>query len=74
MNMYEIYQKYILLLKIKKLKYYKLKLKINGVYGFMNYLIMIGVLNHIKNYIHLIILEFWLLYNNFISLHNGMFF
>ena len=53
--MYKIYQKYILLLKIKKLKAYKLKFQNKWSLWFHNYLIMIGVLNHIKNYIHLII-------------------
>ena len=54
MNMYEIYQKYILLLKIKKLKAYKLKLE-NSWNLWYHELFNIGVLNHIKNYIHLII-------------------
>ena len=75
MNMYEIYQKYILLLKIKKLKAYKLKLEnswnlwyhelFNNDWSIESYK---------KLYTFNNIAEFWLLYNNFISLDNGMFF
>ena len=73
--MYEIYQKYILLLKIKKLKAYKLKLEnswnlwyhelFNNDWSIESYK---------KLYTFDNIAEFWLLYNNFISLDNGMFF
>ena len=73
--MYEIYQKYILLLRIKKLKCYKLKFQNKWSLWYHE------LFNNdwtIKSYKKLYtfdnIAEFWLLYNNFISLHNGMFF
>ena len=73
--MYEIYQKYILLLRIKKLKCYKLKLQ-NKWSSWHHELFNNdwSIESYKKLYTFDNIAEFWLLYNNFISLHNGMFF
>ena len=75
MNMYEIYQKYILVLKIKKLKAYKLKLE-NSWNLWYHELFNSdwSIESYKKLYTFDNIAEFWLLYNNFISLDNGMFF
>ena len=73
--MYKIYQKYILLLKIKKLKAYKLKLE-NSWNLWYHELFNSdwSIESYKKLYTFDNIAEFWILYNNLISLNNGMFF
>ena len=73
--MYDIYHKYILLLRVKKLKCYKLKLQ--NKWSLWHHELFDNdwsIESYKKLYTFDNIAEFWLLYNNFISLHNGMFF
>ena len=73
--MYKIYQKYILLLKIKKLKAYKLKFENKWSLWFHELFDNDwSIKSYKKLYTFDNIAEFWILYNNIISLHNGMFF
>jgi Translation initiation factor 4E (eIF-4E) len=73
--MYKIYQKYILLLKIKKLKAFKLKFKNKWSLWFHELFDNDwSIKSYKKLYTFDNIAEFWILYNNIISLHNGMYF
>jgi len=73
--MYEIYQKYILLLKIKKLKAYKLKLRNKWCLWFHELFNNDwSIESYKKLYTFDNIAEFWILYNNIKSLNNGMYF
>ena len=73
--MYEIYQKYVLLLKIKKLKAYKLKFKNKWCLWFHELFNNDwSIESYKKLYTFDNIAEFWMLYNNIKSLNNGMYF
>ena len=71
----KIYQKYVILLKIKKLKAYKLKLESKWTFWFHKlYEDYWSINSYKKLYTFDNISEFWCLYNNLKYLHNGMFF
>ena len=70
-----IYNKYVILLKIKKLKAYKLKLENKWTFWFHKlYEDDWSINSYKKLYTFDNIAEFWCLYNNLNYLHNGMFF